>query len=163
MIGIAADFTRFGVLKRFHKWKVTAAALQKFEPSVSSPEQGISKTHLSGTVVEEENEDDEEENVVNNEGSNASENNGDISPEGAAEEDSKAAIDVVGIFDAEISKSGAQLAQMLRTQASGSYPAQRVRDQATKARLREICIEMMNEIISKYVTYKQQFKKPSST
>lgn len=60
----------------------------------------------------------------------------------------------IEMFNAEITKGGSQLTQMLRAPQNGSYPAQRVRDDAIKRKIKEICIGMMNEIISKYIAYK---------
>jgi len=65
-------------------------------------------------------------------------------------------VDVQKIFDAEISRSGAQLALMLKSQNNSIYPAQRIRENNIKEKIKEICMEMMNEIISKYMQNKQE-------
>ncbi len=67
--------------------------------------------------------------------------------------------EIANMFNAEITKSGAQLAQILHANGGGMRPGPKIREEALKGKIREICIEMMNDIISKYVSYKHQLLK----
>lgn len=86
-------------------------------------------------------------------------NSEDIEDSPAGEEEKKAGKRRAGVdvsmFSAEISRGEMRLSQVIKAHGAGKYPAQRMREEAIKGRIREICIEMMSDIISKYVSYKQ--------
>ena len=69
----------------------------------------------------------------------------------------------VDIFEEEIKRGETQLSQMLKQQQLSNYPAQKMREEALKKKIKEICMAMMSDIIAKYSSFKKSHNPNNTT